>query len=141
MSWAEALENVNFTGVLLGTLASLIIGYVWYEPRVFGKQWMELVGLKKKEMEDKQSMPVMMVMSIVFYFLVSITIAALLNMSGASGAGDGVLMGAILGFIFGYGPMSVAYVFARRRFELSMIDGGYIVVTTAVIGAVLGLVG
>jgi len=141
MSWADALQNINYLGVVLGVLASMIIGMVWYNPKVWGEQWIKLVGFKKKDLTDKQGMPVMMTISVVFYFLVAITVAALLEMTSASGTGDGVLMGAIIGFVFGYGPLSVTYVYAKRRFELSMIDGGYIVVTTAVIGAILGFIG
>jgi len=141
MSWADALQNINYLGVVLGVLASMIIGMVWYNPKVWGEQWIKLIGFKKKDLTDKQGMPVMMTISVVFYFLVAITIAALLEMTSASGTGDGVLMGAIIGFVFGYGPLSVTYVYAKRRFELSMIDGGYIVVTTAVIGAILGFIG
>lgn len=141
MTWATALENINYLGVALGVLLSLVIGWAWYSPQAFGKQWAKLVGFKKKDMDDRRGMTVMMTMSVVFYFLVSLVLAALIEMTGAQGAGEGLLMGAIAGFVFGYGPVSVTYVFARRRFELSMIDGGYIVVTTSAIGAVLGYIG
>ncbi len=140
MSWADALENINFLAVVLGAVASLLIGALWYAPQLFGKQWMKLVGLKEKDMQSKDGMGVMMAMSVVFYFLVSVVTALLFEMTGSEGAGDGLLLGGILGFVFGFGPLSVTYVFARRRFDLSLIDGGYIVVTTAVIGTVIGLI-
>lgn len=138
MQWTDALENINYLSVLLGTFASLVIGAVWYAPKVFGAKWSKLVGFKKKDMEDKSGMPIMMALSIVFYALVSLVLAVLHELTGGSGLGDGVLLGSILGFVFGFGPLSVAYVFARRKFELSLLDGGYIVVACAVIGAIVG---
>ncbi len=95
MSWADALQNINYLGVVLGVLASMIIGMVWYNPKVWGEQWIKLVGFKKKDLTDKQGMPVMMTISVVFYFLVAITVAALLEMTSASGTGVVVLLGAI----------------------------------------------
>ena len=141
MSWADALENVNYLSVVLGAVAALLIGAAWYAPQAFGKQWAALIGLKKKDLENREGMGVMMTMSVVFYFLASLTTALLFEMTAGEGGGDGLLLGAILGFVFGFGPLSVTYVFARRRFDLSLIDGGYIVTTMAVIGTVIGLVG
>lgn len=141
MSWSDAISDINYLAVVLGVLVSLIIGAVWYAPGLFGGSWMKLVGLKKSEMDDKGGMGVMMTMSVVFYFLVSLVVAAIMKMSGAEGLAEGLLMGSIIGFVFGYGPMAVSYVYARRRFELSMIDGGYIVVTLAAIGAIIGYIG
>ena len=141
MSWADALENVNYLGVALGTVAALALGAIWYAPGAFGKMWGGLVGFKKKDLEDKSGMGVMMTMSVVFYAIASLITAALYEMTGADGAAEGLLLGAILGFTFGFGPMAVTYGFARRRFDLSLIDGGYIVVTCAAIGAIVGFVG
>ena len=141
MSWADALENINYLGVALGAVISLVIGAVWYAPGAFGKMWANLIGFKKKDLEDKSGMGVMMSMSVVFYFLASLVVGALYQMTGADGAAEGLLLGAILGFAFGFGPMAVTYGFARRKFDLSLIDGGYVVVTCAAIGLVIGFVG
>ncbi len=139
MSWADALENINILGVVAGAVAAGILGFLWYSPQAFGKQWASLVGFKKKDMERKDGMGVMMAMMFIFYFIASLVVALLAGMTGSEGLGDGVLLGGIVGFAFGFGPISTTYVFARRRFDLSLIDGGYIVVTMAVIGAIVGL--
>ncbi len=141
MSWSDALESVNYMAVVAGTLVSMVFGMTWYAQRMFGKHWAKLIGFKKKYIEDKNGMPVMMTMSIVFYFIVSLIIAALFAMIGGANTADGALLGAILGFAFGFGPISVTYVYARRTFDLSLIDGGFIFVTCAAIGAVIGYVG
>lgn len=141
MSWAEALENVNYLAVALGALASLAIGALWYAPKTFQPRWAEQVGLKKKQIESRDGMALMMGQSVLFYSLVSLVTAAIMQMTGSTGIGEGLLMGLILGFVFGFGPMVVTYGFARRRFELSLIDGGYIVVTTVAIGAIIGAIG
>lgn len=141
MSWVDALENINYLAVLLGALVSLAIGAAWYAPAVFGNKWAKLVGLKKKDMEDTSGMPVMMATSIIFYGLISLVIGLMISMTGSEGLGEGLVLGAILGFVFSFGPMAVTYGFARRKFELSVVDGGYAVITCAVIGAIIGQLG
>ena len=140
MSWTEALENIDYLAVVLGVVASLVLGALWYEPRVFGTRWMKQVGLKKKDVQNRDGMPVMMFQSLVFYSLVSVVIAALFQMIAGSGAGEGAFLGLVVGFVFGFGPLVVTYGFARRNYELTVIDGGYIVVTCTVIGAIIGQV-
>lgn len=139
MSWADALENINYVSVLIGALIAVVMGFVWYAPQLFGKQWQKLVGLKKKDIEDRSGMPVMLTVMALFYALVSLVVAALFEMTGGEGLAEGLLLGAILGFVFGFGPIMVNYTFARRRFELSLLDGGFVVVTTALIGTVVGI--
>lgn len=139
MTWGEALENINLLAVALGTVSTLVWGAIWYAQRTLGTDWAKLVGLKKKDMENTDGMPVMMATSIIFYLIASIAIAALMQLTGMTGGGDGLLMGAILGFVFAFGPLAVTYGFARRKFELTLIDGGYMVVALATSGFVIGM--
>jgi hypothetical protein len=41
---------VNLIPVVVATVASIILGMLWYGP-LFGKQWMALQGFTKKDME------------------------------------------------------------------------------------------
>src|SRR3989337_3239270 len=36
--------SVNYLAVVVAAVASMIIGAIWYSPRVFGKMWMRLTG-------------------------------------------------------------------------------------------------
>ncbi|HEY4267070.1 MAG TPA: DUF1761 domain-containing protein, partial [Galbitalea sp.] len=38
--------SINYIAVILATLSSMIIGSVWYTPKVFGNYWMKLSGVK-----------------------------------------------------------------------------------------------
>lgn len=48
--------SVSWLGIFLATLAAMIIGSIWYGP-LFGKKWMKLVGLKKKDVEKGSLWP------------------------------------------------------------------------------------
>jgi len=38
--------EVNYWGVFLAALSSMVVGSLWYMPATFGKQWMKLTGVK-----------------------------------------------------------------------------------------------
>lgn len=54
-------------GIALATIASMIIGTIWYSKMVFGRKWQELVGLKDKDM--KKGMMVGMLIMLVMAFI------------------------------------------------------------------------
>lgn len=49
---------MTWLGVVLGAVASMIIGFVWYSQKVFGSAWMKLIGKSKSDItkEKKKGM-------------------------------------------------------------------------------------
>ena len=43
------IENVNWLAVIVGAVASFALGALWYSPKIFGKKWMEGVGLTPED--------------------------------------------------------------------------------------------
>lgn len=41
---------INWWGVILATLSSMIVGSIWYAKPVFGNGWMKLIGKKEKDL-------------------------------------------------------------------------------------------
>lgn len=83
--------EINYIAVFAATIASFIFGMLWYSPLLFGKQWMELSGMKKK-MKKKQPMSEMMpsmlggfVTSFVMAAVFSVVMAALGMYKAAAG--------------------------------------------------------
>ena len=37
--------DINYWAVILATLSSMIVGSIWYTPRVFGNYWMKAAGV------------------------------------------------------------------------------------------------
>jgi hypothetical protein len=42
--------EVNYLAVLLAAAATMIIGFLWYSPILFGNVWMKQIGLKAEDM-------------------------------------------------------------------------------------------
>lgn len=43
---------MNYTYILIATLAQFVIGGLWYSPVMFGKKWMQIVGADHKSAEE-----------------------------------------------------------------------------------------
>ena len=39
------LPEINYWAVILATLSSMIVGSIWYTPKVFGNYWMKTAGV------------------------------------------------------------------------------------------------
>ena len=46
--------NVNYLAVLLAAIASMIVGFVYYNPSVAGKAWMKETGYKPDALKKEQ---------------------------------------------------------------------------------------
>ncbi len=46
------LSEINWFGVLLGSLSGFILGALWYGP-LFGKSWMAALGITKEDAKKR----------------------------------------------------------------------------------------
>lgn len=61
--------EINWLAVGLATLASMVVGSVWYAPPVFGNMWMKMIGKKPKDMEQNGWTPI-------FYAIIASAVTA-----------------------------------------------------------------
>lgn len=52
------MVEVNWLAVLLATLASMVVGSLWYAPPLLGKIWMRLADIDEKKMEKAGLKPI-----------------------------------------------------------------------------------
>ena len=63
--------SVNFWAVLTSAVASMVIGSIWYGP-LFGKQFMQAMGMHLWTPEQRQAMTKSMTLSYAVQFLASV---------------------------------------------------------------------
>ena len=138
MDWGTVLSDVDYLAVALGVIASFVIGFVWYEPRVFGEMWRRGVGLTKKQMENPENMGRTMALTALFSLISTVFFAALLIGLGTDSAGEGALHGSVIGFTILGLRMAIHNNFAMKSLDHSLIEAGYDVLVLAVQGAIIG---
>ena len=60
----------------LAALFPLALGFVWYNPKVFGNAWMAGAGLTQETAQKDFNMPLVFGLNFVFSFLIAISLEA-----------------------------------------------------------------
>lgn len=136
--------EVNFLAVLLAAVASMGVGFLWYSPIVLGNQWMKLKGYTKDSLQKAQKeMGKLYALSFAVALITAFVLSHVMTMSEnfygypklQTGLHTAFWMW--LGFIM---PVQMtATIFGDKKWALFKIDTGYQLVSTIVMGAVLGL--
>ena len=65
--------NINFLAVLVSAFVPLIIGFVWYNPKVFGRAWQQAAGVTDEKMKSG-NMALIFGLSLFLSFLLAFSI-------------------------------------------------------------------
>jgi hypothetical protein len=123
----------NIWAVLVGIVASGVLGAVWYSPMLFRRRWARAAGR-----EPAQSTSV---------YVVTLLTAIISTVAFGWWAGpepsieEAVLDGLVVGLFFAATSLGLHYAFAGRGVELWLIDAGFQVTRFVLLGVVFGLIG
>ncbi|MFM2214604.1 MAG: hypothetical protein RL427_1867 [Bacteroidota bacterium] len=155
--------NFNWIAILLAALSALVIGFIWYNPRVFGAVWMKEIGITEEQLKGS-NMFKMLAGTFVYAFLISFILQFLvIHQMGAYGmiGGDPTLakpsfnafmadygtafrtfkQGALHGFMSGLflalPLIGTGALYEKRSFKYVLIAGGFWVVCFTVMGGII----
>lgn len=137
----ELMFDVNYLAVVAATVASMVLGFVWYSDALFGKKWRALNGVSDAEAKKMQEGGMAKPMSIGFVSMLlnAFVLAALMGWLGATGAADAFHIAFVmwLGFSFAQSLGTVAW--ERKPWALLAINGGYNLAMYVLMVVVIGL--
>jgi len=116
------IYGINVIGVLLGMLAFMVVGFLWYGP-IFGKRWMTLNGFTEESMKDV-NMPVMMAKGLTNSLITAIGIAIVFNWVGVSSLMGAVHIAAVLWLFFSATTAMLSHIYEKQPVELTFIHFG-----------------
>lgn len=125
------LSAINWWAVLLSTAVAMMIGALWYSNTLFGEAWRKTVKISKKDWDN----PAPMVGATLFFLIISITLALLINDGGLL---EGVFVGSLSGIGLAATSVGVLYGFEARPLSLFLINASYLIIALSAIGAVIG---
>ena len=128
------MEMINWWAVLVATVLAFVLGGLWYGP-LFGNAWMAALG---KTAEDIEPTPAPFIISFFTAGLAAITLAWLVYALGIQGWGSGALLGVVTGIGFIATAMASDSAFCGWGVRLFLIQAGYRVLYSILMGALLG---
>jgi len=159
----------NFYPILASGVITLLAGFVWYHPKVFGTIWMREAGLAEEELSKGNMLKIFGLTYIYSLFIGMMMMPIVIHQFGAMGmiggaAPDvaqtesylkfmseygnayrtfkhGAFHGCMTGLFFVLPLIAVNGLFERKSWKYILINGGYWVLTLTIIGSLIcGLV-
>jgi len=155
--------DINFLALLLAAASTLVVGFIWYNPKVFGTIWMKESGMTEDKMKGA-NMAMIFGLSFVYAFLISFLLQMLtihqfgaLGMVGGDPAlakpsyaafmtdyGDafrtfkhGALHGTLTGIFLAFPLIGTNALYERRSFKYVLVTGGFWIVCFAIMGGII----
>ncbi len=155
--------EVNFLALLVAALSTLVVGFIWYNPKVFGSAWMNSVGLTEEKLKGA-NMAVIYGLAVLFAFLMAFILQFLvIHQWGALAAtgGDpaktgpayeafmaeygtnfrtfkhGALHGFMTGLFFAFPMIATNAMFERKSWKFIFINSGFWLINMTIMGGII----
>lgn len=128
-------EHVNWLAALIATLASFVIGALWYSPLMFAGPWQRALGMSEEELRSGH---VGRIFLAAFIAMLVAAVGFSIVLADAGGWRSGLHWGLIVGLFLVAPSLAVHNAFERRPFHYWAINAGYSTVTFAIYGLILG---
>ena len=155
--------SINFLALLSAVIANLFIGFIWYNPKVFGNVWMKETGIMPKEREKPNLLKIFgghfiyaLLMTLIVQMLVIHQWGAVGMVGGAPEKAlpsyfafmndygtafrtfkHGALHGTMTGLFFALPLIGISALYEGRSFKYVLIAGGYWIVSLAIMGGII----
>ncbi len=134
------MQSINWLSVLLASLVPIALGFIWYHEKVFGKAWMDSLGMTR---EDAKKTNMALVFTTTFILSVLIAWYLLYDVDGPGqegtfdSFGHGALHGFLLGFLVAAPVLMINGVFERKKWKILLINSGYWILSLVLMGGIL----
>jgi hypothetical protein len=153
----------NILAILVAAVSALVVGFIWYNPKVFGNAWMKAAGLSEEQLKGS-NMAKIFALALLFAILLAFSLQGMtIHQMGAFSmvGGDvenalpsyqafmddygdafrtfkhGALHGVLAGIFIALPLIGTNALFERKGAKYIFINSGYWVVTFGIMGAII----
>ena len=137
--------EVNYLAIVVAAAASMVLGFLWYGPMLFGKQWMKLKGYSAESMKREQKemgkwYAISAVLALVTAYVLSHVMTLAMNFFDYSELMTGITTAFWMWLGFVMPVQATATIFSdKKNWSLFGIDTGYQLVSLLVMGVIIAL--
>jgi hypothetical protein len=134
------MEETNWLAIAVATLIPLIVGFAWYNPKLFGNAWMQTLGYTEEDLKGA-NMAIIFGVSLVLAFFLAMFLAFYVKHGEAEfhTFKHGAFHGLLLGLMVGMPVLATNALFERRSFKYILINVGYWLVCMTLAGGILSM--
>ncbi len=127
--------SLNWLAILAATVASFVLGYLWYGP-IFGKAWLAALG---KTADEIKPSPTPFIITFFTTLITCIAMAVILSMLQVTSLHGGALLGLAVGLAFIACSTISDGAYCGWSWSLVAIQSGYRTVYCVLMGMVLAV--
>jgi hypothetical protein len=133
--------DINYWAVILATLSSMVVGSIWYTPKVFGNYWMKTAGVTPSGNPKDALRPILV--TVVVSFVTAWVLAGAAFISWDFYGGSFLVNALVTGFILWAGFTAARFVthdaFDGRPAGLTVLNVAHELVTIMIMALIIGL--
>ena len=151
----------NFLAILVATLSSFVVGFIWYNPKVFGNIWMKEIGMTEEKARQSNMIKVFG-LTFVFAFMLAFMMPTIvihqvgaMQLAGGNANDEaflaymqvhgeafrtfkhGALHGCIASLFIVLPVIATNALFEQKSFKYVAITSGYWVIVMTIMGAII----
>ncbi|QAV69789.1 DUF1761 domain-containing protein [Salinibacterium sp. UTAS2018] len=135
------VPEINYIAVILATLSSMIVGTIWYSPRVFGNYWMKAAGITPSGNAADALRPI--VVTVIVSFITAWVLAGAAFIA-FDFYGGGFFVNTLLTSIVLWGGFTAARFITHDQFDgrpngLTVLNVSHEFVTIVVMALIIGV--
>ena len=136
------LSNVNWIGVIVCVIVSMIVGTFWFHPKTFFPIWWKAIGKTERDAPGMQSTPALWGLTVLASFVQAVFMSVMVKILGALMGGvtpgSGVITGILMWFGF-VAPTGLVNKLFAGQLRAWVLETGNHLVDFVLFGAILGL--
>ena len=135
------ITGLNFIGVLIAFIVSIISGAIWFGPKTFYPIWMKARGIASGQLSENHKPAVLFGGTFVGVFAQTLTLGVIINSLAKHDQNFGVSGGALIGLALGLGIGAFASLthrlFGGESFKVWIIETANDVINLTIAGAII----
>lgn len=136
------VPEINWLAVTLATVSTMVVGFIWYNPKVFGNYWMRVAKVNPGEAKNAVA-PILITLVVSF---ISAWVLAGATFLAFEFYGGSYLANALLTALILWGGLTAARFITHDAFEgrpagLTILNCAHELVTFMVMALIIGLLG
>jgi hypothetical protein len=137
------VPEINIWAVVVATLSTMVVGSLWYTPKVFGNYWMRVAKVSPSGEAKDAVKPILITLAVSFVsaLVLAGSVAIAQEFYGGSFLGNSVITAVILWAGFTAARFITHDAFEGRPAGLTALNCAHELVTYLVMGLVIGLFG
>jgi hypothetical protein len=132
----QAKVKTNYWAIIVAAIACFMLEAIWYS--IFLQAWLDGIGHTRDLLHRGANEFLQYGIALVSEAIIAVAISTVTQLTGPLTARRGIKVGALLWFSFVFTILCTEYIFETRSFALLGINGGFWLLGTMVMGAIVG---